>query len=492
MLKKIFESTLIIGSSYIFVMALDMVRVKIFAVLLGPQGIGTLSILNQFHVVATTITSLGLGTGIVKYVATFESECNQLLVQRLVKNAFQIVLIAALSAFVLCFLFSSHVSHWILGDQSNSIFILIYSVSFPLAIYPMVAMNFLVGLKKIRSLAKINIYRSIISLLFIIPIVYYYRLKGAVFAVLVITSVHLILTYYYLAKEKRLLKIFKLQAFDSSLLKKLFPYGIASLLTGTTYYLSHLVLKMIIVHHLGMEMNGIYQPIWALTMTYPALILSSMSAYSYPRICELNNDNKIVDELNGIFRVTTLLIVPVMFFLLVARKPIIQILYSSNFLEATKFMPLQIIGDFFRVLVWSIGMFFLPTKRIQAFIWLGILPDGLLVLFAATLVVPYKLYGIALGFTLCYLLTFLIYYWYSQKSIGFRFWRENLKLFLASFGALVTINLICWHFDNVISLGINILVIFIWGLLSIRKKEVLGLKSYLKEKIIHKTALTSS
>jgi PST family polysaccharide transporter len=466
-------------------MALHLVQVKILAVLLGPKGVGTLAILNQFHVVVMTITGLGLSNGIIKYVASYESEGNHAAAKKVYVNSFQIVILVAASAFVLCFLLSSNMSNWILGDSNYSYFVIIYALSLPLAVFPVIASSVLRGLKKINSLAKINILKSFISLLLIIPIVYFFRLEGAAFSVLIITTVHLFLTKFYLKKEKKNYHVIDWQALDSSILKKLFPYGFASLLTGATYYFSHLLLKMIIVHTLGIKMTGIYQPIWALTMTYPAMVLTSMSAYSFSRLCELPTNKDIVEELNGIIRVTLLLIVPVMFFLLVGRRAIIQILYSSDFLEAIEYMPVQILGDFFRVLVWTIGMFLLPTKRIQAFIWLGVLPDALLVILAAILVGQYKLHGIVAGFSICYLLTFLIYYLYSQKTIGFRLWRRNVKLIVASFSALAAINVICWYLDPVQGLGLNIAIIFIWTLFSIRKEELHQLKTYLKEKLIN-------
>jgi PST family polysaccharide transporter len=480
------------GSSSLLVIALHLVQVKILAVLLGPKGVGALALFNQFHVFALTITGLGLSSGVVKYVASFESEGNQDATKRVITNSFQIIILIALSTFGVCVLLSSYLSGWIIGDSSYSYFVIIYALSLPLAVYPLIASSVLRGLKKIKSLAKINVLRSFISLLLIVPIVYFFRLEGAAVSVLIITTVHLLLTFFYMRREKRTYRVVGWQSLDRSIIKKLFPYGFASLLTGATYYLSHLLLKMIIVHTLGIEIAGIYQPIWALTMTYPAMVLTSMSAYAYPRLCELKTNRDIVEELNGIIRITLLLIVPVMCFLIMARKPIIQILYSSNFLEATEYMPVQIVGDFFRVLVWSTGIFFLPTKRIKAFIWLGVLPDTLLVILAGTLVVPYKLHGIVMGFAFCYLLTFLIYYWYSQKTIKFRFWRRNLKLFLASFGALTTITLVCRNFDEMTGLGINFLVIFIWSLLSIKKGEILQVKTYLNEKIFNKTVVISS
>lgn len=484
MLKKILESTIIMGTSSMLVLVLDMVRVKILAILLGPSGVGVLSVLNHFHVLAFTIMGLGLGTGIVKYVSSFKSENDEATVQKVLSNSFQIVLLLSLAALVVVISISSQLSTWIFSDPKYSLFIIIYAISLPLAVYPSTTSSFLQGLKRIKPLAKINFLRSLISLLFIIPLVYFFRLKGAVISVLVITTVHLLLNKFYLRKEKTRYRVIQWKSFNTDVLKKLFQYGMTSLLVGSAYYLSHLLLKIIIVDSLGLEMNGIYQPIWALTMIYLTLVLTSMSAYSYPRLCELTSIRDITEELNGILRVAVLLITPVMFFLLVARRPIIQILYSSSFLEATKYMPIQIFGDFFKVLFWSIGMFLLPTKRLFAFIWLNLLQDVTLVVLAAVLVDRYQLYGITAAFVLSYLVAFFALYLYSKKQITLNLWPRNRMLLWCSFGALVAIYL----GDRLLSFSLNIVVVALvlggWTLLSVKKDEFLQLKNYVAEKLL--------
>jgi len=483
MLKKIFESTLVMGTSSVLVLSLDLVRVKILAVLLGPQGVGVLSVLNHFHVVAAALIGLGLGTGIVKYVSSFNHVGDEQAVQKVLSNSFQITFLPSFMVLAVSVLISSQLSNWMLSDRSYSLFIIIYAVSFPLAVFPTTTNSFLQGLKRIKPLAKINVLRSSISLLFIIPLVYFFRLKGAVMSVVIITTVHLLLNTYYLRKEKSRYSVIKWQPFDADLLKKLFQYGATSLLVGSAYYLSHLLLKIIIVNSLGLEMNGIYQPIWALTMTYLTLVLSSMSAYSYPRLCELDSIRDINEELNGILRVAVLLITPAMFFLLLARRPVIQILYSSEFLAATKYMPIQILGDFFKVLFWSVGMYLLPTRRLMAFIWLNLLQDIVMVLLAYLLVDKYQLYGIAASFALSYLIGFFALYWYSRKQMRFGFWTKNRMLLLASFGALLIITAV----ERYLSLGQHIvivsIIIVLWALLSIKKDEVLQLKDYISEKL---------
>jgi len=492
MLKKIFESTLIMGTSSIVVMLLDLVRIKILAVLLGPQGVGVLSVLNHFHALAATLVGLGLGTGIVKYVASFKSEGNAIAVQKVLSNSFQAVFIFSSIVLLVSILISSRLSTWMLGESGFAFFVIIYALSLPLAVYPTTINSFLQGLKRINSLARINVLRTSISLIFIIPLVFFFRLKGAVISVLAITVVHLLLSGYYLRKEDHRYRVLRWQRFDPEVLKKLSQYGMTSLLVGTAYYLSHLLLKIIIVGSLGIEMNGIYQPVWALTMTYLTLVLSSMSAYSYPKLCELTTVRDITEELNGIVRIALLLITPAMFVLLLARRPIIYILYSSNFLPATEYMPIQILGDFFKVLFWAFGMYLLPTKRLLGFIWLNLLQDIIMVILAAVLVTRYQLHGIAASFALSYLIAFIALYGYSKKQIGLSTWASNRKLLIASPGALLAIIMGDRYLSLWPNIGIAGLVVIVWILLSIRRDEVLQLKSYISEKLFKKPDLPGS
>ena len=178
MLKKIFESTLIMGTSSVLVLMLDLVRVKILAVFLGPSGVGILSVLNHFHTVAVTCIGLGLGTGIVKYVSSFKHIGDEPSVRSVLSNSFQITFLLSFMVLAVSVFIRGRLSNWMLSDTRYSLFIVLYALSFPLAVFPITTNSFLQGLKRIKPLAKINVLRSSISLLFIIPLVYFFRLRG--------------------------------------------------------------------------------------------------------------------------------------------------------------------------------------------------------------------------------------------------------------------------------------------------------------------------
>jgi O-antigen/teichoic acid export membrane protein len=204
-----------------------------------------------------------------------------------------------------------------------------------------------------------------------------------------------------------------------------------------------------------------------------------MSAYSYPRLCELRSLYDINEELNGIIRVAFLIIMPAMFFLLVARKPIIMYLYSTDFLPATIYMPMQIFGDFFKLLFWALGMYLLPMKRLLGFIMLNILIDFLLVILAYFLIDIYQLHGVTVSFTLSHLIGFIALLIYSKKKIKFRFWPINFLLVMTSLTALILIVVSERYLTFGLHLAVGIFVLILWTIICIRKNEVLKLKSYL-------------
>jgi PST family polysaccharide transporter len=201
MLKKIFESTFIMAVSSILVMALDLVRVKMMAVYLGPLGVGTLSLLNHFHSVALSVIGLGLGTGIVKYVAVYSQENNIEALETVLSNAFRIVFLLAVFSAIFFTIFSSYLAELILQASNYNIFIIIYAFSLPIAVYPMIAGSYLQGLKRVKFLALINVLRSLITLFFILPMLFFFRLRGAVFSVIVATIVHFALASIFVKKE---------------------------------------------------------------------------------------------------------------------------------------------------------------------------------------------------------------------------------------------------------------------------------------------------
>ncbi len=434
-IRNILSSTLLMGASSGAVMVLDLVRVKATAMFLGPDGVGVLSVLNHFHAVVATLAALGLGTGIARYTARYHSRGETHRAQQVLAHGFRAPFLMSVAAMLGMAAFARPLSTALLGNDSYALLIVIYAVSLPVGMYPTVVGTFLQGLKRIRALAEIKVIKSVSGLIVIVPLIYFLGLPGACLGILVFTATDLYLNRRYLAREG-IYRAWNWTGLDRGILKSLMTFGATSLLVGSAFQLSQLVFKVVIVDVLGQAQNGIYQPVWALTMTYPTLVLSSMSAYSYPRLCELTDPREIADEVNDIIRVAVLLITPVMLFLLAFRGPVILLLYSRDFLSAAPVMPVQILGDFFKVAFWGLSMYLLPTRRLFAFIGFNLAQGALLFGVAWLSLSPLGLQGAAWSFAASYALPLVVLYFYSRRAIGYAAGRGNARLLFSTLAFL--------------------------------------------------------
>jgi PST family polysaccharide transporter len=66
---EILKSTTLLGGSSLITILIGMVRTKIVAILLGPNGIGFMSVLTSLQQIVSTITGLGLNSSGIRQIA---------------------------------------------------------------------------------------------------------------------------------------------------------------------------------------------------------------------------------------------------------------------------------------------------------------------------------------------------------------------------------------------------------------------------------------
>ncbi|MBW1988838.1 MAG: oligosaccharide flippase family protein [Deltaproteobacteria bacterium] len=480
-MRKLLGSTLAMGASSAAVLVLDVLRVKFTAVFLGPDGVGVLSVLSHFHAVAVTLAGLGLGTGIITYTARYHSQKDAAAVQQVLSHGFYPPFLVSVLAAAALALWSGRVSTLMFGTDAYAPLVLVYAASLPMGMYPTVVGAFLRGLKRINALAKMRAAKAFFGTLVVVPLIWKFGLSGAAAGVIVFTSIDWILHRRRLAAEAGF-SAFSPPSPDPALLRRLFAYGATSLLVGFAFTGSHLLFKSVIVQLLGEEANGVYQPVWAFTMTYPTLVLTSIAAYSFPRLCELTASRDIVEELNMIIRLAVLFLTPAMALLLALRGPVVEILYAESFLPAADILPLQIVGDYFKVLFWGLSLYLLPTRRLGAFIGFSLAQDVLLFGLAAPAVGRFGLPGAALCFGVSYALPVTALLLYSRRVLGYRTGALNARLLASSLvllaggaAAVLFWPLSAWG----PALGVGL---FLWGVLNISRSEVKQVLSWTREK----------
>lgn len=180
----------------------NIVKIKVLAITLGPHGVGLLSQLNNFFQVLSIATSLGLNVGVTRNIAEYGAASRKKSILDLITTV-TLVLSAVLALSVLCgILFSSHISHLILNNRDYSCFIIITLIGLPFIVYYNFVRSIFTGLMEIRTYVLVGVLSAVLGLAALVPFVLIYKLQGAVWHLLFYSVVSFAIALFFLLNSK--------------------------------------------------------------------------------------------------------------------------------------------------------------------------------------------------------------------------------------------------------------------------------------------------
>ena len=237
----------------------------------------------------------------------------------------------------------------------------------------------------------------------------------------------------------------------------------------------------------GIEGNGLFQSIFNISIFYFGFIFTSLSSYTFPKISRMKNDSDLTSEMNNTIRFIVLVMVPLILSLVIFRKYILLLLYTSDFLSAESFFKYQYLGDFFKAVSWVLGIWLIPRSKLFFFVLFDLILNFNLI-FIYKLFINYTDFGItgvAVAYLISYFIHFVVNLILARKIISFRFTGQNFKLLWISIFTLVILTFI--SFSSAVAGYILIIpTALFWFLLNVKRNEIgesfIMLKNYIKTK----------
>jgi PST family polysaccharide transporter len=486
-MKKLVTSTAIVGSSSAFGVLAAIVRTKLLAVFVGVAGVGLLAQIGSFLNVLTSLASLGIGVGIVKYVAEFSSTSDYAALGKVRWNAALLTWVASAVVAGLACGFSRELANLLFGAPELRWAVAVTALAVPLFVQMSFHMAIIQGLKQMREYALASAIASGAGLIVLIPLVYFFRWNGAVLQSLAAAAISYFVVYSFSRKLWRPFSDRARAKVDRRLLRELIAYGLSALVTGVLYWANLLVIRSVIVHRLGANANGLYQVAIGISLQYVSLIVSSVWTYSFPRISELRETGLIVKELRGSVRLSVLLVTGCASTFLIMRHWLIPLLFTKDFLQAENLLAVQFISDLLKTTAVMIGVWLLPQGRLKMWVGLDVILNGVLLgsflLFLARLdhLGILALLAAPMAHIVAYLLHCILNYTYARKSIGFSFGQPLRRLLTRSFALIVICGVIPSR-NLPFSLA-GIVLIAIWASFSVTSGEARAVLAILKEKL---------
>jgi len=458
-----------------------LVRVKLYAIILGPAGFGVVSQLYNFYLLFTNIIHFGVPVSITSETSKINNVESRPIINSYFRYIVSRILLVTLFFSFVIILLSEPFSYFLVDSVEYSFFIKVIFISAPFTVAYFLIEAFLKGCQEITKIVKINVFTNVTSTLIFIPLIYLYNIWG-VSIYLMIFGLLPVLVSIIVAK-KFISTISKPSSYILARKEKMiiFKLGAVSLISSLMHQGVIIYLRKIIIGSYGLDENGIYQSVLSISLTYFGLLYVFLSNYTLPKLAECKNDINLVAELNINARFLILLIFPMISIFYTYKEFGVLLLYSPKFLNAgTLFFP-QLIGDIFRVGAALLGLWMIPRHKIKQIIIIDIIFNSifviLLVVFVNLLALP--LFYVSIAYLLSFLSHFIMYFIYSKHSIKFKF-EKKIKMTMVYSSLLLLLTFLLQNYNKDLAQFLLFAVLLIWFLMVVELHEIRNMKEVLK------------
>lgn len=413
-----------------------VITAKLLALALGPTMTGVLAQILNFSALLFQVIPLGLTTGVAKLVA--DSPSDRARVGAVVGTSSALSLASATACAIILAPFSSQLSQLLTGSSQYSLPVLLTLLSLPLFNLAGVLSYVLQGLADIRRLTIANVATAVASLIVLIPATIKFGLVGAIAAVTVASVIQgaffTVAVWRAMAARSWPLSV---AHFSAPIARTLMRYGGVLLVAGAAAWGSLLIVRTVGVHLLGQQQNGIYQVVNGISAQYMAVFITWMAAYVFPRVVAEKDAAHTQTMLNSVLRANLLIMGTGMVATVALRELAVRLLYSSAFLAAAPILPIQVLGDYGRVIGWSFGIALFARGRTGAYLVAMLAQDILWVAISPITMRSFGTAALAMGYSLSSIAWPALMYPMVRRWFGVRVSGEGVLLSAIGLAAIV-------------------------------------------------------
>ena len=402
-----------------------IIRNKLVAVILGPSGMGLISLFNSTINLLSNSTNLGIPISAVKNISEAQARADRSALERMVVMVRSWCLLTALAGVLLCIALSPLLSYWTFGWGNHTLhFILLSPVVGMLAITGG-EMAILKGMRRLRPLAIVSVWHVLLALVITVPLYYFFGESAIVPSLVVMALVQMLLTFSFSLRLFPLhFKGGRQQLREGTGMVRL---GIAFVIAGILGSGAEFLIRSYLSYSASLEFVGLYTAGYMMIMTYASVVFSSMESDYFPR---LSANHQYVTTANTVvnrqIEVSLLIVSPLLVFFTIAMPILLPLLYSGKFSPAVGMMQVMVIAIYFRAI--KLPMAYLPLAKGDSlsYLLLEAIYDILLVIAVIVAFRWWGLTGCGIAITVVGILDFLIILFYTGWRYGYHISKQVL------------------------------------------------------------------
>ena len=166
-------------------------------------------------------------------------------------------------------------------------------------------------------------------------------------------------------------------------------------------------MRSMIGAELGWNAAGIWQGIWKISDLLTALFSAILGVIVLPKVSMQMTKSEFWNMFRPIFVKSMLLALVAVVILYFGRSIVVAVMLSSSYAGAADYLPVQLLGDFFRVGAWALGLVLIARRETKVFLTIEICSQMVLACGSYGFIKLYEFNGPMMAYALENFLTLL-------------------------------------------------------------------------------------
>ena len=417
--KHVLKYTGVFGGVQGMNVLIGLVSNKFVAMLLGPGGMGLVSLLNTTVQLISQATHLGISMSAVRQISEYYDAGDYEQAAHYVKVVRGWCLLTALVGMLVCVLLGPFFSDATFAWGNHTLHFVLLAPAIGMLAITGGESAILKGQRRLGALAIVQITAALASLVISVPIYYFFWQAGIVPVIVLMAFVTMCATLWFSWR------IFPLRLRGT---RGILGEGMGMVRLGVAFTLAGIIgsaAEMFIRSYLNvvgdLEILGLYNAGYMITITYAGMVFSAMESDFYQRLSAVNHDIEASNlTVNRQIEVSLLMIAPMLTALIVLLPVLIPQLFTSEFLPVVPMAQVAALAMFFKVLTLPVAYITLARGYSMTYL---LLESAYFVVFVSLLVVGYQqweLMGTGIAITLAHVFECLMIHLYAYKKYGYR------------------------------------------------------------------------
>ena len=398
----------------------SLVRNKFVALLLGPSGMGLVSLFNTTVTFVSQSTNFGISMSAVRHLSGHPDDDSHPQIQHFVKVVRAWSMLTALLGMLVCITIGPFLSSATFAWGDHSLHFILLSPAVAMLAVTGGETAILKGRRRLKSLAMVQVVSVLAALLISVPVYYFFGEAGIVPVIVMMAFVTMLFTV------RESYRLFPLHLFGAKGIlgdgMEMIRLGVAFTLAGVIGSSSEMLIRSWLNVTGDLDVLGLYNVGYMITMTYAGMVFSAMESDYFPRLSGVQHDIEATnDTVNRQMEVSLLLLSPMLAALIITLPFLVPLLFSPMFLPVTSMAQVAALAMYMKVLTLPVAYITLARGRSLAYLFLETVYFVAFVLLMMFCYDCWGLLGTGIAITLAHLFEYLLVNAFAYKKYGYRF-----------------------------------------------------------------------